>query len=46
MDSLQGTNIYKYCSKFQIDLHSFLKTSLEQIRVNDLKAEEVRKVST
>ena len=41
MDSLQETNIYIYFNKFQIDLHSFLKTSLEQIRVKDLKAQEV-----
>ena len=46
MDSLQGTNIYIYFSKYQIDLHSFLKTSHEQARVKDLKAEEVLKVST
>ena len=46
MDSLQGTNIYIYFSKFEIDLHSFLKTSLEQKRVKYLKAQEVLKVLT
>ena len=46
MDSSQGTNIYIYFSKFQIDLHSFLKPSLEHMKVKDLKAEEVLKVST
>ena len=46
MDSLQETNIYIYFSKIQIDLHSFLKTSLVQIRVEDLKAEEVLNLST
>ena len=38
--------IFTYTLANIIDLHSFLKTSLEQIRVKDLKAEEVLKVST
>ena len=46
MDRLRGTNIYIYFSKFKIYLHSFLKISLELIRVIDLKAEEVLKVPT
>ena len=44
--TLYREQIFTKFSKFQTDLHSFLNTSLEQIRVKDLKAEEVLKVST